>query len=152
MDSNHSPFTRKLAAGKGVRFVTDLRGELPKGVGIVLQTRFVSHAVRDHLGKTGRVYSKVLGIQQVKRVLHSCEDLLVPQQRQSPLTPKDRPAIQPDEGLAALKKKRIQLLNEQRELIVQIIDLQKKFDTVGESLRDVERSITNAHLDQLSSR
>ncbi len=97
-DSNHGQFTRKLPMEK-VIFLGNSSKNIPEKAGLILLTRFMHHAdfrkIKSERDKD--CYSKVLGTGQIKRILESCKDLLIPAPH-SPVaveTPKTMATVEP---------------------------------------------------------
>ncbi len=80
-DSNHSQFTRQLLdkkLDKKIVFFSASPDILPERVGLVLMTRFIDHTVFQRIKNTKSIHPIPIGIGQIKRILESCSDLLVP--------------------------------------------------------------------------
>ncbi len=76
-DSNHSRFTRQLSAEK-VIFLNSLPPTLHERVGLVLMTRFMDHTVFKRIRRTKLIHPVPIGTGQIKDILESCSDLLIP--------------------------------------------------------------------------
>lgn len=77
-DKNHSLFTRELVKSGKINFYLDVPARLGPTVGLVILTRFVSHADLERLKKGGtQLYPHSLGTGEIKEYLKACGDLFV---------------------------------------------------------------------------
>lgn len=73
----HNEFTRELVDGP-VIFYNALPAKLAASVGLILFTKYVDHNATRKLKRTTPIHSTVLEVREIKEILASCEDILLP--------------------------------------------------------------------------